>query len=407
MLFSFPNKAEFGEITQPNLEQYGGRLILYGAGKVADVVDYVLRQRGIKYLCYCDTYRAGGTHNGHPIVPPEALRGEYAGVPVIITTIHHRSVMELLQEYGPREIMDSVPLLVDVDFSDWGKSGEKMTAEWASRLVLSYLTTMVTEKNTIFYSELCVMLTQKCTLRCKDCSSLIPYFQNPIHYDADMIVRSLSNLLSYEEIQFQEIPLLGGEPLLYPDLFKVLAFALTAKSARRVSIITNGTLVPREELIPLMQDSRFFMRISDYGALSSQKDKLLTFLENNKIRYEIDNYTEWYENQLTDSTACNEADASYKYHACTDARYAVLQGGRLYRCSKVSWMVALGIAEPDEDNSIELLEEKGLHNRIRLGLQHFAECEHLDICHRCYGLPHIHPDRMVKPALQAEGLLKL
>lgn len=98
-MFSFPNKAEFGEIAQPDLKRYGGRLILYGAGKVADVVDYVLRQRGVEYLCFCDTYRAGGTHCGHPVISPEELERDYPDVPVLITTIHHRSVVDRFKAY--------------------------------------------------------------------------------------------------------------------------------------------------------------------------------------------------------------------------------------------------------------------------------------------------------------------
>lgn len=195
--------------------------------------------------------------------------------------------------------------------------------------------------------------------------------------------------------------------MLYPGLAKILAFVLTAKAGRRVSIITNGTLIPADELIPLMQEPRFFMRISDYGKLSSQKDRLLTLLENNRIRYEIDNYSEWYQSRLISGTPCNEAEATQKYCSCTNARYAVLQDGRLYRCSRVPWMVALGIAEADTDNSIDCMEEEGLHSRICRGLRHFAECDHLKICHGCYGLPHIHPDRMVKPALQATDVLPL
>lgn len=129
----------------------------------------MLRQRGIEYLCYCDTYRTDGTHNGHPIISPEVLRDEYAGVPVLITTIHHRSVAESLSEYGPHEILDSVPLLVEVDFSGWGNSGEKMTEEWAVQTVTSYLTTMLSAKTEKCFQELTVYVTQKCNFCCIDC----------------------------------------------------------------------------------------------------------------------------------------------------------------------------------------------------------------------------------------------
>lgn len=405
-MFTFPNKAEFGQIIQPDLKKYNGRLILYGAGKVAEVVDYVLRQRGIEYLCYCDTYRAGGTCNGHPILPPEVLRDEYAGVPVLITTIHHRSVMELLSEYGPREILDSVPLLTEVDFSDWGNSGEKMTGEWAVRTITSYLTTMLSVKTEKSFQELTVYVTQKCNLRCIDCSAMIPYYQNPVHYDADIIIRSLQNLFTCD-IRFQELAILGGETLLHPDLPKIIAFALTIKKAARVSIVTNGTLLPKTELIPVMQDPRFFVRISDYGKLSVKKDTLIEMLKENGIRYELDNYSEWYEDRHPVTAPCSEEEATDKYRQCRNILYFSLREGKLFKCCKAAHLTALGVGKASSENCIDCLEPEGLQERVKWGLRHFAECDHFDLCHRCGGLPHIHPDQMVPPARQAYGTLRL
>jgi len=406
-MFTFPNKAEFGQIVQPDLKKYNGRLILYGAGKVAEVVDYVLRQRGIEYLCYCDTYRAGGTHNGHPVISPEVLRDEYAGVPVLITTIHHRSVAESLSEYGPREILDSVPLLVEVDFSGWGNSGEKMTEEWAVRTVTSYLTTMLSAKTEKCFQELTVYVTQKCNLRCIDCSAMIPYYQNPVHYDVDTIIRSLQNLFSCDGVRFQELSILGGETLLYPELLKIIEFALTIEQVQRISIVTNGTLLPKPELLPAMQDPRFFVRISDYGKLSVKKDALIAMLKENGIRYELDNYSVWYENRHPVTAPCSEEEATARYRECRNILYLPLRESKLFKCCKAPQLTALGVGKASSDNCIDCLEPEGLQERVEWGLRHFAECDHFDLCHLCSGLPHIHPDKMVPPAQQASGTLYL
>lgn len=406
-MFSFPNKAEFGEIIQPDLKQYGGRLILYGAGKVAEVVDYVLRQRGIEYLCFCDTYRAGGTHCGHPVISPEELERDYPGVPVLITTIHHRSVAEQLEKYGPREILDSVPLLAEVDFSDWGKGGEQMTEEWAVRTITSYLTTMLSARNPMHFQELTVYLTQKCNLRCLDCSAMVPFYSSPKHYAPEIIMRSLENLLSYDGVQFREISLLGGETLLYPDLGKVLDFSLSVTKNEQVSIVTNGTLIPKDELIPLMRHPRFFARISDYGALSIKKQELMEFFERNSIKYELDNYTEWYENRQHLVEPCNEEEATRKYKQCMNIKYRTLSNGTFFPCCKSAHLCQLGAFHTTPENSIDCLSTDGLHERLRTGLRHFEQCGHIDVCHRCYGTPHIHPDTMVPPAVQAPGLLHL
>lgn len=406
-MYSFSNKAEFGEIVRPDLKQYGGRLILYGAGKVAEVVDYVLRQRGIEYLCFCDTYRAGGTHCGHPVISPEELERDYPGVPVLITTIHHRSIVELLEAHKPREILDSVPLLVDVDFSGWGKTGERMTEEWAVRTITSYLITMLSAQKPVHFQELTVYLTQKCNLRCLDCSAMVPYYVSPKHYEPEIITRSLENLLSYAGVQFHEISLLGGETLLYPDLEKVLEFSLSISKNEQVSIVTNGTLIPKENLIPLMQHPRFFARISDYGTLSIRKRELIEFFEKNNIKYELDNYVEWYENRQHLIDPCSEEEAARKYKACTEIKYRVLSNGFFFPCCKAAHLCQLGIFHATPENSIDCLTPDGLHERLRVGLQRFEEGSHIDICHRCYGTPQIHPDKMVSPAVQTAGLLHL
>lgn len=406
-MFTFSNKAEFGEIVQPDLKRYGGRLILYGAGKVADVVDYVLRQRGIEYLCFCDTYRAGGTHCGHPVISPEELERDYPDVPVLITTIHHRSVMELLETFRPREILDSVPLLADVDFSGWGDHGERMTEEWAVRTITSYLTTMLAARNPIYFSGLSLFLTEKCNLRCLDCSSMVPFFRSPKHYDSEVLLKSLGNLLSYSGTVFQEICLLGGETFLYPDLSKVLEFSLANSKKEQVCIITNGTLLPKSDLIPLMQNPRFYVIISDYGHLSTKKDELITLLERNSIRYELDNYAVWYENRNHLTAPCDEAEAARKYKLCTNMKYRPLMNGRFFPCCKAAHLCQLGAFSATDENSIDCLNPVGLHERLRLGLLHFEQCSHIDICHHCTGLAQTHPNKMVPPAIQATERLSL
>jgi len=236
---------------------------------------------------------------------------------------------------------------------------------------------------------------------------MVPYFHDPVHYDADKIIQSLHNLFSTGIIQFQELSILGGETLLYPDLARVIEFALNIKQVQRISIVTNGTLLPDSKLLPMMRNPRFFVRISDYGTLSIRKDALIALLKENGIRYELDNYSEWYENRHPVTAFCNEEEAAAKYRECRNILYFSLREGRLFRCCKASGLTALGIGEANSDNSINCMDPENLQDRLEQGLQHFDECDHLDVCHRCSGLPHTHPDKMVPPAQQASGLLHL
>jgi len=107
-----------------------------------------------------------------------------------------------------------------------------------------------------------------------------------------------------------------------------------------VSIVTNGTLLPKPELLPLMQNERFFIRLSDYGSLSKRQPELIDLLEKNNIKYEVDNYSEWYENRNHVAAYCDEEEATTKYGQCTNIKYSMLAEGRLYPCCKAAHLCA-------------------------------------------------------------------
>lgn len=64
-----------------------------------------------------------------------------------------------------------------------------------------------------------VVLTTKCTLKCKGCGALMEYYEKPEHLDIDRVLQSLRVLFEACD-HIKRIHLLGGEPLCYPWLFE-------------------------------------------------------------------------------------------------------------------------------------------------------------------------------------------
>lgn len=83
-------------------------------------------------------------------------------------------------------------------------------------------------------------LTQHCNLRCAGCSHASPHlpkkFMDPGVLAKDL--RALEPVMRVEELR-----LLGGEPLLNPKFVECLRLASKSPFARKVSLITNGTLL--------------------------------------------------------------------------------------------------------------------------------------------------------------------
>jgi len=89
--------------------------------------------------------------------------------------------------------------------------------------------------------------TLHCNMRCTSCSHLSPMFRRE-SVDPAELAAQLSLLSRTYHASFVKI--LGGEPLLHPDLLGVIAAIRDSGVADTILICTNGTLLPRapEEL---------------------------------------------------------------------------------------------------------------------------------------------------------------
>jgi len=84
--------------------------------------------------------------------------------------------------------------------------------------------------------------TLQCNMRCQSCSHLSPLFRrhnvDPAELSGSLAELSRSYHASYVKI-------LGGEPLLHPDLLAVIAAVRDSAISDAVLVCTNGTLLNR------------------------------------------------------------------------------------------------------------------------------------------------------------------
>lgn len=84
----------------------------------------------------------------------------------------------------------------------------------------------------LFIYQIEMVVTTKCSLRCKDCSNLMQYYKSPYHVDIKKNLKALKNLLDNVD-EIGTLTFLGGEPLLYPDLVELLGGVLIAPRLER------------------------------------------------------------------------------------------------------------------------------------------------------------------------------
>ena len=203
-------------------------------------------------------------------------------------------------------------------------------------------------------------LTERCTLRCKNCGALSPYFEQPVDFGVESIERDFDALI--DKIDFtDDILIMGGEPLLYKRLPEILYYIHNHPQRHKkigyVRIDTNGTLLPSEEMIQAFKDTNTIVWISNYGKTSTKMDELILLLSKNKVLYEVLNITSWVAvQQLRDGEKIT-ADELMKHRSLCIKRHRALKNGKFYLCSFLSAGDALRSFPQDSRNSVNVLSE--------------------------------------------------
>ena len=146
-----------------------------------------------------------------------------------------------------------------------------------------------------------INITDQCTLRCRDCSLLIPYYKTKMQYSLSGVLSGLNKL--FHNVDYvQEVHLIGGEPLLYPELSELISEIghQYRHKIGELAIATNGTIIPSKEVCQAAKKYNAFFTISDYSgspAFSARVNipALLQHLESNSVEYRLGNKSVWFD----------------------------------------------------------------------------------------------------------------
>ena len=157
----------------------------------------------------------------------------------------------------------------------------------------------VYEKDLLCIELIEMPITEKCTLNCKKCSFLTPYYKTPRHIKIDKLVESIDAFFSVVD-SVNTFRILGGEPFIYPDLQKLLEYLFENYSHKFKTLLflSNGTVLPSNTVLEYMSNHKDSIRIgiSDYTMEVPYSEKLsdnLNVLDEYKIRYSCSPLDKW------------------------------------------------------------------------------------------------------------------
>ncbi len=403
-----------GELAEKFVESLRGyEIIIYGAGAVGTSVLSALRMNGMEPLFFVDRrYKECPCIDGIRVEPPEKLAlVPYEGAIIImainaeVIRVFDREPLENIKKYNPyikvmREGVNVANILRSAHC--YQKLYENRVFDLAECLDCGGETRLCSIYQKYLYRIAGVpasrvgsrsqkfdwfgyIMGQYCSLKCKDCCEHVPYFKNPVFSKYDTILSDCSKIAaSCEFIRY--IELVGGEPFLHPDLERILKGLLQIRNVGYIKIFTNGTIVPKDEVLKILTSDRIVVDLSNYtsqttGRLLENIHKTMDKFKEYNIRYIYSESKEWTDWGDFHDRGRTDEELAYNFSHCFCANCHRVFQGILYRCPHQYAGIQRGMMSYTEGEYIDLnaYDSEELARR----LDRFEELEFTDGCRRC------------------------
>ena len=128
-------------------------------------------------------------------------------------------------------------------------------------------------------------IVDHCNLNCAGCTHFSPLVEEPWYEDIRIFKQDFTKLAEMTDVRL--IRLMGGEPLLHPQLCEFLQIVRNLFPNSEIQLVTNGILLKqrRDELLPLCNNLKIKICTSNYHLNFSIDEYLKGFKYLNLFKY--------------------------------------------------------------------------------------------------------------------------
>lgn len=292
---------------------------------------------------------------------------------VVVTTVFY-SYKEIKQE------MESFGFIENIDFCILERFAEEWNLRWRNKCVLSKIDTVI---------------TSRCTLRCKNCNLFISYAPEQCDIDLNRLKNNFD--IFFESVDYvYEYTLLGGEPFLHKNIAEIISYLGNCYGEKigRINLISNGTVIPGNEVIDILKKYHVTIHISDYTCSVDYK-KILAKLQKKFLVNGIEYYV------IPNNTWKDVVYPRKGYQSDNPRRHMLLCGhsthsvadGRLYWCDPAFAAECFMGFVSKEDDSFDMVANKRNYSKYEatLNIMKYLLGDvnvrgYMSLCEKCAGV---------------------
>lgn len=313
------------------------QIIIYGAGRYGEIALRGLQSMNLQPAYFADRALAGKRYLGVDVIAPDELSRHKDDAVLIASYNGFSEMLAALQALGCRFYYD-ICTLMELDYD------RSVLSEYALEEIGSphkYLNVVNAGGHGLVITHCELVLTERCSLRCRDCADLMQYYQHPEDLNADELISSFSRFIDTIDM-LVELRLLGGEPFLYRNIDQVLKAFSGCEKIASIGVYTNSTIIPRNDVIESLKNEKIYVHMSDYGAVSRNVRQLEELFKKHQIRHYVHPYDKWYDFGGLEKRSYTPAEKSSVYHTCFSAKCHTFYRGKLYVCPRAAHGERLG-----------------------------------------------------------------
>ena len=319
--------------------------IIYGAGIVGRMTLEALSQRKIKVDLFCDASpeKQKIKVKNIEVISPESLDKLNKETDIFVSIQYFNSIIPFLEKKGFKNLYKVTDLLADTNLEKSYKS------EWAVELGLSEIPYNSALRIVDFYNKMGmkndylkdgklhvktidIQVTERCSLKCQDCSNLMQYYDRPQNSEEHVMFESIEKFMTCVD-SLDEFRVIGGDPFMNKELYKVVNKLATYEKNKKIVIYTNAKIVPKNENLECLRNDKVLVYITNYGRDSIAHDALVEVLKKENINYSTFKCTTWIDcGRIMPNSNKTEEALEHQFDNCCVSDLISLLHGKIYRC---------------------------------------------------------------------------
>ena len=397
------------------------KVVIFGADIVGKLTHMLLKEAGIEIQNYIDNNKNKVRKKiaSKQVIDAKIwLKENNQDTIIIIASTYIEDIIYQLEEMGYLNWVPIFQLLIDqkqkkfLDYFDeslkYNHTGGKFTDDFILFAVDNMINSQMKyfKEDYVFMRSVDFVITEKCSLKCKDCCNLMQFYEKPENIDKIQLFEELDMLLTVVD-ELNELRVIGGDPLMNKHCYETVQKASSYSKINKVVVYTNGVICPKENDLLKLKNPKSFVFITTYGDLSKNASKLANMCEKYGINYNIQPAYGWTDCGEVKDYQRNENELKKLFRFCCAKNFITMTDGKVYRCPFAANADRLKATPNDKRNYVSLKEitnEKITpKSRKKILLHYLRNIEFLPACNTCNG--RTYGDNEIIPGIQSKDVI--